>query len=86
MWMIFTHCITDNTRTFTMRFVRTIIQFYHGIQYTSLNRFQTISYIRQCSGSDNAHGIVNIRVLHGLFQIHLVDFVKNIIFHSSLFS
>jgi hypothetical protein len=66
------------------RIVGTIIQFYHGIQYTSLNRFQTISYIRQCSGSDNAHGIVNIRVLHGLFQIHLVDFVKNIIFDLSI--
>ena len=84
MWVIFTHCITDNTRTFTMWLVRTIIQLYHGIQYTTLNRFQTISYIRQCSGSDNAHCIVNVRVLHGLFQIHLVDFVKNIIFHLSI--
>ena len=74
----------NSFRSFTMRFVRTIIQFYHGIQYTSLNRFQTISYIRQCSGSDNAHCIVNVRVLHGLFQIHLVDFVKNIIFHLSI--
>ena len=31
MWMVFTHRIADNTRAFTMRFVRPIIQFYHGI-------------------------------------------------------
>ena len=29
MWMIFTHCITDNTRTFTMWLVRSIIQLDH---------------------------------------------------------
>ena len=36
--MVFTHRIPDNTRTFTMWLVRTIIQLYHGIQDTPLYR------------------------------------------------
>ena len=39
VWMIFTHCITDNTRTFTMRFVRSVVQFDHGVENTALYRF-----------------------------------------------
>ena len=31
MWMIFTHCITDDTGTFTMWLIRTIVQFHHGM-------------------------------------------------------
>ena len=38
MGMIFTHCITHDTGAFSVGFVRSIIQFYHGIQHSSLYR------------------------------------------------
>ena len=47
MRVIFTHGITDDTGAFTMRLVRTVVQFDHGIQNPSLYRLQTISYIRK---------------------------------------
>ena len=85
MRVIFTHGITNDTGTFTMRLIRTVVQLYHGIQYPSLYRFQTISDVRKGTGGNNTHGIIYIRFFHGLLQIHLMDFIKNIVFHS-LFS
>ena len=79
--VIFTHRITDNTRTFAVRLVWTVVQFDHGVEYPSLYRLQTVPHIRQGAGCDNAHGIVDIRFLHRLFQVDFVNFIKNIVFH-----
>ena len=62
------------------RLVRSVIQFDHGIQDSSLYRLQTVSYIRQCTCCDNAHCIIDIRFFHGLFQIHVMYLIKNIVF------
>ena len=62
--VIFTHGITDDTGAFSMWLIRTVVQFYHGIQHSSLYRLQTVSYIRQRAGRDNAHGVINVRGFH----------------------
>ena len=82
MRMIFTHGITYDTRAFTMRLIGTVIQFNHGVQHPALHRLQTVSYIRKSPGSDYAHGVVDIGSLHSLLQIHIMNLVKNIVFHS----
>ena len=84
MGMIFTHRITDDTGTLSVRLVRSVVQFDHGIQNTSLNRFQSIPHIRKGPRSDDAHGIVDIRLLHGFFEVYVMDFIKNIVFHMEL--
>ena len=61
MGMIFTHGITYDTGAFTMGLVRTVIQFYHGIEHAALNRLQTVPHIRQRPGSNDTHGVVNIK-------------------------
>ena len=38
MRMVFTHCITDDTRTFTVRFVRPVVQLDHRVEDPSLHR------------------------------------------------
>ncbi len=81
MRVIFTHGITDDTRAFTVRLVRTVVQLDHRIKNTSLNRFQTVSYIRKRTRSNNTHGIIDIELFHGFFHIHFMNFIKNIIFH-----
>ena len=65
--MIFTHGIADNTCTFTMRLIRTVIQFYHRIKNTALYRLQTVSYIRKSTGSNDTHSIVYVECLHSVF-------------------
>ena len=46
MWVIFTHGVTNDTRTLTMWLIWSIVQFNHRVKYSTLNWFQTISYIR----------------------------------------
>ncbi len=36
----------------------------------------------KCTGSNNTHGIIDIRGFHGFLQIHFMNFVKNISFPS----
>ena len=79
--MIFTHRITDDTRTFSVGLVGPVIQLDHRIKDTSLNRLEAIPYVRKSPGSDNAHGIIDIGALHGLFQIDLMDIVNQHIIH-----
>ena len=62
--VIFTHGITYDTGTFTVGAVIADPQFVHIVESSSLYRLQTISDIRQGSGNDNAHGIVDERFLH----------------------
>ena len=84
MGVVLTHGITHDTGTFSMGLIRTVIQLYHGIENTPLNRLQAISDIRKRTGCNNAHGIVDIGFLHGFFQIDFMNFIKNIIFHCLL--
>ena len=74
--MIFTHGITDDTGAFPVRLVRRIVQFTHGEQHTPLYRLEAVPHIRQRSGSDDAHGVVDVRRLHGLLEVDLLDLVK----------
>ena len=36
MGMIFTHGIADNTGAFSVRLIRSVIQFYHRVEHTAL--------------------------------------------------
>ena len=65
-----------------MRLIRTVVQLNHGIENSPLHRLQTIPDIRKGAGRNDAHRLIDIRILHGLFQIHVMEFVKDIVFHS----
>src|SRR5699024_4341464 len=71
MGMIFTHGISDDTGTFSVRLIRPVVQFYHGVKNPSLHRLQSVPYIGKGTGRDDAHGILDIGFLHCLLQIHL---------------
>ena len=81
MGMIFTHGIANDTGTFSVGLVRTVVQFAHGIKDPSLYRFESVPDIRQRSGRDYAHRVINIGSLHCFLQIHILNPVKYSIFH-----
>ena len=64
MRMIFTHRISDDTCALTIRLIITDTKLVHIIKCTTLNRLETITDIRKCSGDNNTHRIINIRFLH----------------------
>ena len=62
--MIFTHGIAYDTGAFPVRTVVADPQLMHIVQRPSLHRFQPVPHIRQSAGHDDAHGIVDIGLLH----------------------
>ena len=86
MRMIFTHRIADDTGTFSVRLVGTVVQFTHGVEDSSLYRLEAVSYIRKSSGRNDAHRVVDIRILHSLLKIDFLYSVKNSFFHVEPFS
>ena len=73
MGMIFTHGIAHDTGGFTIRTGRIKMQFAHGIEDTALNRFQTVSDIRQRTRDDDTHRIVDIAFPHELLKVDCLD-------------
>ena len=45
--VIFTHGIADDTGTFSVRLIRTVVQLNHGIKNPSLHRLETVPHIRK---------------------------------------
>ena len=58
--VIFTHNIADDTRRFTIWFGAVITVFIHSVNNTAMHRFHTVTSIRQSTGYNHAHGIVQI--------------------------
>ena len=78
VWMIFTHCITDNTGGFTIRLVISNPQLLHIVQGSSLYRLQTVSDVRQSSCNDNRHRIIDIVFFHNFRIFCLYDFFAHV--------
>ena len=68
--VIFTHYFTDYTSRFFMRLVRSHSKAAHAVKNSSVNRLKPVSYIGKGTAYDNAHGVIDIGVLH--FFVYLV--------------
>ena len=73
MRMIFTENFTDDTRRFLVRFVGAHTGFLHGIQDAAVYRLQAVPDIWQGTSNNNAHRIIDVAVLHLMFQIDRYD-------------
>ena len=65
-----TEHVTDDTRRFTVRFVGVEVQLVaHIVEDTAVNRFESVADIRQCARNDNRHRIVDVGLLHLVFDV-----------------
>ena len=62
--MVFTHRIADDSRTFPVWPVVTDAELIHIVQCAPLYRLQAVPHIRQRTGDDDAHRVINVRLLH----------------------
>jgi hypothetical protein len=83
--MVFTDDITDHTRRLFVRLVVVIAQLAHCVQHAPMNRFQAIADIRQGSSDDYAHGVIQVGLLHLIFEAYGQQFLCNFT-HGCIFS
>ena len=84
--MVLTHGIAYDTGTFSVRPVVADTQFIHVVKGAPLHRLQAVPNVRERTGDDDAHGVINERFLHllGIFCfddsiiVHLVQSFSDI--------
>ena len=64
MGVVFTHGVTYDTGAFPVGAVETDTQLVHVVEGSPLYGLQAVSYVRECSGYDYAHGVVDVGFLH----------------------
>ena len=71
--MILTENLADDTRRLLVGLRRAHARLLHRIEDAAVHRLQTIAHIRQRARHDDAHRVVDVRVLHLVLEIHRHD-------------
>jgi hypothetical protein len=66
--MVLTDDIADDPRRFLVRLVPVIRQLVHGKQHAPMHRLEAVACVGQRAPDDHAHGIVEIRPTHLVFE------------------
>ena len=76
MGVILTEHLTHDACALLVRFVAGVTDAHHSIQYTAMNWFESVTHIREGTGHNHRHGIVDVRGLHFLLN---VDFQNSVV-------
>ena len=57
--MVFTKHFTDNHSTLSKGLVGGEAKFVHGVEDTTMDRFQTVTYVRDCTGYVDCHCVAD---------------------------
>jgi hypothetical protein len=68
--MIFTQHFTDDTDALLESGIMGQSHLGHGVEYAPVHRFQAVPYIRESTGDNDTHGIVEVGTPHFLFDIY----------------
>ena len=68
--MVLADHVADDASRLLVGLVVVVAEFAHGIQHASMYRLQAIANIRQGSSDDDAHRVVEIGLLHLLFEAY----------------
>jgi len=82
MRMILAQDVANNTGALFVRLVPETPQLIHGEEDTAMHGFQTIAKVRQRSTNDNAHGVLEVGLLHLVLD---VDVEYSIVFWHLVF-
>ena len=74
MGVILTDYIADDTRRFLVGAIPVVGQLVHREQNPAVHRFQTIPHIRERPSDYDAHGVIEIRTPHLLFEAYRYGF------------
>jgi len=73
MGMIFAQHFADDARRLFIGQVGAQAHIVHGIQNTTVHRLEPVAGVRQGPGDDDAHGVIEVGLLHFLVDINFVD-------------
>jgi hypothetical protein len=66
--MVLTDDITDDPRRLLVRLVPVVRQLVHGEENTTMHRLQAVASVGQGTADNHAHGVIEIRSTHLVFE------------------
>ncbi len=75
--MIFTDDVADDARRFLVGLVVIVAEFAHRVQHPPMHRFQSVADIGQRAADDYAHRVIEIGLLHLLFEAYRQNFLRD---------
>ncbi len=70
MRVIFADDIAHHAGRLLVGLVPVVAQLAHGVQHAPVHGLQTIADIGQSAADDHAHGVIQIRLAHLIFEIY----------------
>jgi hypothetical protein len=75
--MVFADHVTDDARRLFVGLVVVVAEFLHRVQDAAVHRLETVADVGQRSTHDDAHRVVEIGLLHLVFEIDRQQFLGN---------
>ena len=69
MRMVFADHVADDTGALDVRPVPGVVELAHRIKNAAMYRLEAVSRVRKCAAHDHAHGVIQIRTAHLVFEI-----------------
>jgi hypothetical protein len=73
--VVVTHHLADDTGTLVVPAVRPETGVVHGVQHPAVHRLKPVADVRQRTGHDHAHGVVDVGPLHLVLDVDRLDTV-----------
>ena len=72
--MILADDVADDTGRLLVGLVPVVGQLVHGVQHAPVHRLKAVANVGQSAADDDAHGVVEIRLAHLVFEVDVEDF------------
>ncbi len=82
--VVFTDDVADHARRLLVSLVPVVAQLVHREQHAAMHRLQSVAHIRQRAPHDHAHGVIEVRPPHLLFETDREGFLGKL-FHKPAF-
>ena len=72
--VVLTDDVTDDTGRLLVGLIPVDAQLVHRVEHAPMHRLETVPNVRECTADDDAHGVVEVRLPHLVFEVDVQDF------------
>ena len=69
--------VAHDARRFLVRLVVLVAEFTHRVEHAPVYRLEAVPDVREGTTDDDAHGVVEVRLPHLVFEIDRQDFARD---------
>ena len=76
--VVLAHHIAYHACRFLVRLVPVVVELVHRVEHPPVHRFQPVTYVGKRTADNHAHGVIEVRLAHLVFEVYGDDFTGGI--------